>query len=838
MVNPYRPDYSNTPVSSLRPGYRYAPGDTNDVPAVSVVTPFYNAGVLFHQTAASVKGQSFQQWEWIIVDDCSDDHESVVILESYAQEDARIRVVRTPGRGGPGVARNIGVAQAKAPYVAFIDSDDLIEPTALEKWRWFLESHPQYAMVKGFQVGFGAQSYLWREGFHSGPVILERNPIQPTAMIRRDVYLAVGGMDASIRHGMEDWDFWLKCAAAGHWGGTVPEFLEWYRRRESHQDRWSSWDGGVKQAQFRSELQKRYPLLFNGAFPVPEQSLAVPYAEIPPLPSFSNRLAHQGGAPRLLIVVPHLEVGGSDKFGLDLMAELIGKHRYEITVAATRAGEHPWRHQFEALTPDVFTLDTFLRLCDWPRFLTYLIHSRAIDTVLITHSELGYRLLPYLRTQCPGVRFYDYVHIEEPSWKSGGYPAMSIAYQPFLDHTGASSEHLKGWMTERGAQADKISVVTTDVDTEVWRRDLYDGVELRKQWEVPADLPLILFVGRLCDQKQPDVLARAVQILEERGVSFLCLIVGGGESHGWLQSFFKKHNIRSARLLGRKSNDEIKELMAISQILLLPSKHEGIALTLYEAMAMEVVPVAANVGGQEELVTPECGVLISRSREEALHYADAIERILNDPALLASMAAESRRRVVAGFRLEQMGERMFELLRGRFADQVDHESADPKLIANTYAREVVEQYRLEAVATWLWEEPRSKVQPQREQPVKKILGILRPLVAHSKHSGNRKMLFQALVVPRLRRELLTSFDSGFYSREYPDIPSQSPLPLLHYVFRGYIEGRLPSAQFDLTDFYLRNPEASKGSANPLLWKICRERAGQIGLLRSDQVKES
>ena len=175
---------------------------------------------------------------------------------------------------------------------------------------------------------------------------------------------------------------------------------------------------------------------------------------------------------------------------------------------------------------------------------------------------------------------------------------MSIAYQPFLDHTGASSEHLKGWMTERGAQADKISVVTTDVDTEVWRRDLYDGVELRKQWEVPADLPLILFVGRLCDQKQPDVLARAVQILEERGVSFLCLIVGGGESHGWLQSFFKKHNIRSARLLGRKSNDEIKELMAISQILLLPSKHEGIALTLYEAMAMEVVPVAANVGGQ------------------------------------------------------------------------------------------------------------------------------------------------------------------------------------------------------------------------------------------------
>ena len=836
MINPLRPDYSNTPVSTRRAGYSYRAADGGEAPAISVVTPFYNAGARLDETASSILHQSFQQWEWIIVDDCSDEGESIGILERYARLDARIRIVRSLRRSGPGAARNLGAAQATTAYVAFIDCDDLIEPTTLEKWLWFLESHSQYAMVKGFQVGFGAQECLWREGFHSGPTILQRYPLQPTAMIRREVYLSLGGMDETMLDGMEGWDFWLKCASAGRWGGTVPEFLEWHRRREN-EDRWSSWEDGVKQAQFRGQLQQRYPLLFGRTFPAPQPPGSV-QSEIPPRLSSVNRLARKDGVQRILIVVPHFEVGGSDKFVLDLMGQLIGKHQYEITVAATSAGEDPWRHEFEALTPDVFTLNTFLRPCDWPCFLAYLIHSRAIDAVLITHSELAYRLLPYLRAECPGVRFYDYVHIEEPAWKSGGYPAMSLACRSFLDHTGASSEHLKAWMVERGAEPGKILVVTTNVDTETWRRDLYDEAELRDRWQIPAGVPVILFVGRLCDQKQPQVLAQVVRLLEERGVSFLCLIAGAGEAHSWLQDYLKKHNIRSVRLLGRKSNDEVRELMATGQILLLPSKHEGIALTLYEAMSMAMVPVAANVGGQAELVTPECGVLIDRSSDQARQYADAIQRVLSDSELLRAMAAASRRRVASAFRLEQMGERMFDLLTGGLARCADHRVADDTAAANIDGQGAAEQYRSDAITARFWEQTRWQSGPSEPQGswLRKILGILWPLVGNRKHSRNRKMLIQAVIRRPLRRELLRSFDSGFYSSEYPDIPSQFPLPLVHYVFYGYREGRRPSSYFDLTDFYLRNPEVGKESANPLLWQVCRERAGAGA--RRGPVKES
>jgi hypothetical protein len=64
-----KPDYSNTPASGRRPHFGYAPLDPDAPPAVSLVTPFFNTGPIFNETAESVFRQSLQQWEWIIVDD-------------------------------------------------------------------------------------------------------------------------------------------------------------------------------------------------------------------------------------------------------------------------------------------------------------------------------------------------------------------------------------------------------------------------------------------------------------------------------------------------------------------------------------------------------------------------------------------------------------------------------------------------------------------------------------------------------------------------------------------------------------------------------------------------
>ena len=250
MIDPQRPDYARTPASDDRAVFAYTAADARRDPVLTIVTPFFNTGALFHETARSVMRQSLQQWEWLIVNDASTDADALQVLVQYRNSDSRIRVIDLPVNGGPSRARNVGYAQAQTPYVLQLDSDNLLEPTAAEKWWWYLETHPRASFVKGFTVGFGAQTYLWREGFHTPAAFLRSNPVDATSLVRVAAHRRAGGYDESLRAGLEDWDFWMRCAAAGDWGGTVPEFLDWYRRRPSHHDRWSDWDGGVRQKAF------------------------------------------------------------------------------------------------------------------------------------------------------------------------------------------------------------------------------------------------------------------------------------------------------------------------------------------------------------------------------------------------------------------------------------------------------------------------------------------------------------------------------------------------------------------------------------------------------------
>jgi hypothetical protein len=79
-------------------------------------------------------------------------------------------------------------------------------------------------------------------------------------------------------------------------------------------------------------------------------------------------------------------------------------------------------------------------------------------------------------------------------------------------------------------------------------------------------------------------------------------------------------------------------------------------------MAMEVVPVSADVGGQRELLTPDCGFLISQDENELEEYVSILKQLIESPELRAAMGKAGRRRIVEHFTSDQMGERMIALL--------------------------------------------------------------------------------------------------------------------------------------------------------------------------------
>jgi len=99
---------------------------------VSVVTPSHNSALFISQTIESIIAQTYQDWELLIIDDCSTDN-TVVIIEEFLNKDSRIKLFKTEMNSkSPVEPRNIGIKNANGRYIAFLDSDDIWLPTKLE----------------------------------------------------------------------------------------------------------------------------------------------------------------------------------------------------------------------------------------------------------------------------------------------------------------------------------------------------------------------------------------------------------------------------------------------------------------------------------------------------------------------------------------------------------------------------------------------------------------------------------------------------------------------------------------------------------------------------------
>lgn len=105
---------------------------------VSIIMPTYKCGKFIAESIKSVQGQTFNNWELIIVDDCSQDG-TIQIVQELAGLDNRIHLYQNPNNSGAAVTRNVALKNAKGKWIAFLDSDDLWEPTKLEKQIKFME---------------------------------------------------------------------------------------------------------------------------------------------------------------------------------------------------------------------------------------------------------------------------------------------------------------------------------------------------------------------------------------------------------------------------------------------------------------------------------------------------------------------------------------------------------------------------------------------------------------------------------------------------------------------------------------------------------------------------
>ncbi len=669
MIDSRNPDYSDSP--GCRKNQRCLIKEkTNSASVdVSIITPYFNAGDYFLETVHSVRAQTLQNWEWVIVDDGSEDQASIQLLLDVAVEDPRIKVIRQ-ANAGPSSARNTSFRNTSGRYVCLLDSDDQLEPTYLEKCVWFLESNPEFAFCNAYSVVFGAKEYLWTTGYERGDKFLRANSGPPISVIRRAAYEDCGGFDESIRYGHEDWDFWLAMARTGYWGYTIAEYLQWYRKRDDGRFE-QNVRMGITEEAFRKMMREKYNGL-STSFPDPRRSYPAPYETIETRSFVDNCLAANPSGRRILFLVPWMVTGGADRVNLDLI-EGLSASGHEVTVCATLSADHCWEHQFSRFTPDIFVLPNILRPSDYPRFLAYLIQSRKIDTVIITNSTIGYHLLPYLRAASPDVAFLDMCHVEEPHWLNGGHPRFGIGYQDLLDLNIVTSRHLAEWMESRGADGERLRIMYTGVRAA--KTDQHDQVRssVRSELDIPDDMPVIVFAGRICEQKRPVLLAKILKSVRDKGLKFRAIIIGEGELKDQLESFLSKYQLtESVRMMAAVSHQRWLDILVASDIFLMPSEYEGISIAFLEAIIAGVVPVVAQVGGHDEIVTPDAGVLIVHGDNEAQTYLNAIGRLLSNPAELHQMSERCKSIAASKLSWEHMIDNFLAILEEAHKLRVNH----------------------------------------------------------------------------------------------------------------------------------------------------------------------
>ncbi|MBM9577275.1 glycosyltransferase [Leptospira sp. 201903070] len=205
------------------------PNTEKSKPLFSIIIPCYNYGRFLEETIKSVQMQTYDNWEIILVDDGSDDEETLKILKRLPDENLHLSIVAIP-RSGPSQARNIGIGKARGKFILPLDSDDKIHPDYLNEARVAFERDPKIGILYCEAEFFGGFRGRWDLPDYRFPDILLENCIFVSAVFRKSDWKKVGGFSKNTMESeWEDFDFWLKLIERGLKVYKIPKVLFYYR---------------------------------------------------------------------------------------------------------------------------------------------------------------------------------------------------------------------------------------------------------------------------------------------------------------------------------------------------------------------------------------------------------------------------------------------------------------------------------------------------------------------------------------------------------------------------------------------------------------------------------
>ena len=294
------------------------------------------------------------------------------------------------------------------------------------------------------------------------------------------------------------------------------------------------------------------------------------------------------------------------------------------------------------------TLVSFSGLARLPRLIRQLrrIRPTVVHVHLTTPLACRFALIAAACARVPAVVATAHLYIDVSSKR---VVAQQRVLATVVDRYIAVSKHMGARLRDRlGVPANKIRTVPNGVQLERFERRSRNG--LRDRLTGGADVPVILTVARLHVQKGISFLLDAAREVPDA----LFAIAGDGPQRAALEQEVRARGLSErVRFLGFRN--DIPDLLANSDVLVLPSLYEGMPVSVLEAMAAGKPVVATLIGGTDEAVVDgHTGFLVPPGDAPAL--AAAIRRVIHDRALAERLGANGRARVAAQFTAQMMTE--------------------------------------------------------------------------------------------------------------------------------------------------------------------------------------
>jgi glycosyltransferase involved in cell wall biosynthesis len=562
-----------------------------DYPLVSVVIPCFNYGQYIEEAIDSVLNQTFQNFEIIIVDGGSTDTSTVQKLKSLNKP--RTTIYYREGQHLVGDNRNYGIEKAQGKYICCLDADDKLKPTYLEKGLFLAEAY-NFDIVYPSVQRFEGDNIIWSVNEVNFLSCADGDVLSTTAIFKKKAWETVKGYrdwGLGEHHVPEDWEFWVRLLGHGYRAKRIPEPLMLYRvhrngltaTNRKNLDEQKRLIREANEGLFEQQNLQKIKKLNNIRYIVQDQ--------------FVNLVRDHSADKKILFALPFMITGGADTILLQV-AKYLSLNNFHISCITTIPVDEKWgdnTSRYEAITKEVYHLYNFLENEEhWKDFIYYLIETRGIDILFIVGCEFVYHLLPQIKAKFPNI------HVVDQLFNEFGHMKNNRKYADFIYLNIVANTTIENLLIRQyHEQKDKVKVLIHGVDVQ----EEFNPASLNfpPANVLPDNKFIVGYFGRFSKEKCPDVFVDIIYAFKDKDDMHF-VMTGDGPEYSNVKKKIEQLSL-THKVYAPGFVDDIRPFLCKTNVVVIPSKIEGIPIILLEGLSMGIPIVASNIGGMPSIIT-------------------------------------------------------------------------------------------------------------------------------------------------------------------------------------------------------------------------------------------